>query len=106
MEIDQEAKVLTEDDDEYMSPDYMFLPTPNFDKIANSQSMFSFFFFIDWISICTDFSDVVKRWLYFFVARHFYEIDEYDSFQIIDFYKGLAGKQYYTFRHHSEQRQP
>lgn len=96
-----------DEDDCVVAPDFMFLPTPSFDKIPDGQGgkmsflcvsviyfTFSFLFFIA-------FSDIVKRWLFFFVGRHFYEVDEYDSLQLLDFYKGLAGTHthcYKTFR--------
>lgn len=57
------------------TPDWYDIPTPNMHKVMAYQG----------------FSPDVCRWMYIFIGRLLYDVGELDCWQVIPFFKGIAG---------------
>jgi len=55
-------------------PDWFDIPTPNFDRILDYQ----------------EFEPAVQRWMFVFIGRLIYPLNEHDAWQVIPFLKGTA----------------
>ena len=51
------------------------IPTPHLDSIAN----------------CQEWPDEVRHWLYIFLGRMLYAVNQHDGWQVVPFFKGRAG---------------
>lgn len=70
------CKFFDADFDDYAGvDDWMSIPTPNMDIILDHQ----------------EFSEDVKRWMFIFIGRLIYNVNEIDGWQVVPYLKGQAG---------------